>query len=76
MVQAPPLDSLTEQALLQAMAEHGVDPAWKGNVLRLHQQEDQTWRDKCCGGMCEPCVVTLCRVVDRVRELLTQPGPG
>ena len=30
----------------------------------------------CCGSNCEPCALTFCRVVDRVRELVSAGEAG
>jgi len=38
-------------------------------VRRYLQRDDDAWR-VCCGSLCDPCVLRLGRVVDRVRELL------
>lgn len=59
-----------EAALDAALAFAGLDPVWRGNVRSLHEREDAAWRDKCCGGGCDPCVLQLARAVDELRRRL------
>jgi hypothetical protein len=66
----PAADPAFERALAQAVAETGLDPVWSGNVRELHTRIDEAWRGRCCGSNCDPCVLTLARAVDRLRELL------
>jgi hypothetical protein len=58
-----------DEALDRAVAEVGLDPAWRGNVLELHGRKSDNWRS-CCGGACDPCVELLGRAVDRYRTIL------
>ena len=61
-----------ESALTQAMRENFLDPVYRDMVRTLLGRSDDFWR-RCCGSNCEPCALTFCRVVDRVRQLV---GPG
>lgn len=67
-----PEDDL-ESALSQAMRENMLDEVYRETVRRLLDRQDDFWR-RCCGSNCDPCALTLARVVDRVREL-TGTGP-
>ncbi len=62
------------QAVTQACAEAGLDPAFAGIVESLMDETDDRWR-ACCGSNCTPCSVTLAAAVDRAREIL-DPGPA
>jgi hypothetical protein len=57
-----------EAAMAQAMREHMLEDAYRGFVLLYLHRPDDHWR-QCCYGSCEPCVLQIARVVDRVREL-------
>lgn len=57
------------ELLLRVCERQQLDPVWKGNVFRLHLHEDTTWRDKCCGSNCDPCVMQFARAVDEFRAL-------
>ncbi len=58
-----------EQAILQAMAENMLDEVYRGYVDAYLDRNDEHWRF-CCNSGCEPCMMALGRVVDRVRQLL------
>lgn len=62
-----------ESALSQAMAENQLDEVYRGLVRSLLTREDDFWR-RCCGSNCDPCALTFGRVVDRVRQLLSEHG--
>ena len=57
------------------MEENFLDPAYRGVVRALLDRKDDFWR-RCCGSNCEPCALTFCRVVDRVRQLVKSSEPG
>jgi hypothetical protein len=57
-----------ERAIEMAMREQMLDPAYRGFVMLYLGRPDDHWR-QCCNGSCEPCVLQIARVVDRVREL-------
>lgn len=62
-------DAEVESAISQALDENGVDAIYDGVVRRYLHREDDEWRT-CCGSCCDPCNLTLARVVDRARDLL------
>ena len=64
-----------EAAIEQAMRENMLDEVYRGYVDSYLARDDQTWRT-CCNSDCEPCVLKLGRVVDRVRQLLTEGDRG
>jgi hypothetical protein len=64
-----------ESALTQAMQENSLDPAYRGVIRSLLARRDDFWR-RCCGSNCEPCALTYCRVVDRVRQLSAGSEPA
>lgn len=66
---APTTRPAEHGAILRALDEEGLDPMYDGVVRRYLQRDDDAWR-VCCGSLCDPCVLRLGRVVDRVRELL------
>ncbi|MEZ4369826.1 MAG: hypothetical protein AB7S68_00360 [Polyangiaceae bacterium] len=57
-----------KRLILQAMQENMLDELYIGYIEELLEREDDAWR-KCCGRDCEPCMLQLMRVVDRVRQL-------
>src|SRR5690606_29979317 len=59
--------SSVEAAIGRALDEEGLDRMYDGVVRRYLERDDDGWRS-CCGSLCDPCVLTLGRVVDRVRE--------
>ncbi len=61
---APTLDA----AIDQAMAENMLEFAYRSYVVELLGRADDDWRI-CCNSNCEPCMLQLGRVVDRVRVL-------
>lgn len=61
-----PLD--LDQAIALALSELDLDPAFGPDVVALLESPRGAWRT-CCGSLCNPCVITLARAVDRVREL-------
>lgn len=61
-----------EDAIAQAMREHMLDDVYRGYVDSYLARDDPSWR-MCCNSDCEPCVMQLGRVVDRVRQLLREP---
>jgi len=52
-----------------------LEEVYRGYVDAYLAREDQTWR-MCCNSDCEPCVLKLGRVVDRVRQLLASDARG
>jgi hypothetical protein len=60
-----------DAALSQAMFENGVEEAYRATVKSLLERADDDWR-RCCGESCNPCSLTLGRVVDRVRALIAR----
>jgi len=57
-----------QDAVGQALNEHGVPPDFKPVILDLMGKPDELWRF-CCNRACQPCVKTLGAVVDRVKQL-------
>ncbi|HEY8431804.1 MAG TPA: hypothetical protein VIL20_25670 [Sandaracinaceae bacterium] len=56
------------------MREHRM-PEWhREDVLAMLRAPDDAW-PPCCGGACDPCVLSLARVVRRARALLAARGP-
>ena len=52
--------------LARAMEAEGVAAEFAPDVIEMWHQPRERWRP-CCGMLCEPCVMTLARVVDRLR---------
>ncbi|MBZ0117193.1 MAG: hypothetical protein K8H88_09375 [Sandaracinaceae bacterium] len=61
-----------EEAIDRAMQELAVPPWYRESVAALVLEPPREWAP-CCGAGCEPCVLTLQRVVARARRL-TQAG--
>lgn len=59
-------DDPEPEALARAMEAEGVPADYARDVLELWRTPRRTWRP-CCGLLCDPCVLTLARVVDRLR---------
>jgi hypothetical protein len=69
---APRFDDPTLARIADWLRDENVDPSYV-RFVELHvDQPDSAWR-WCCGSNCDPCVVRLGRVIDRVRQL---PLPG
>lgn len=51
------------------MRENMLDEVYRGHVVSYLERPDQAWRT-CCNSACEPCTLTLGRVVDRARQLM------
>ena len=64
-----------EEALDKALWENQLDPAYRDMVVDLLDTPADEW-PRCCGSDCDPCVVTLSRVVTRVRHLAGTSRPG
>lgn len=60
-------------AVEQAMREHAVPPWHREDVIAALDTPDEAW-PPCCGAACEPCVLTLARVVARARALTADRG--
>lgn len=52
--------------LASAMEAEGVPAELAPDVLELWRTPRSQWRP-CCGLLCDPCVLALARVVDRLR---------
>jgi hypothetical protein len=52
------------------MQENMLDEVYRGYVDHYLDRSDAGWR-MCCNSACEPCVLTLGRVVDRARQLMS-----
>ncbi len=67
-MQAPRFDDLTLARIADWLRDENVDASYV-RFVELHvDQPDTAWR-WCCGSNCDPCVVRLGRVIDRVRQL-------
>ena len=53
------------EALARAMEREGVPSDYAPDVLELWRTPRAHWRP-CCGLLCDPCVMALARVVDRL----------
>lgn len=61
-----------DDAIAQALDENMVDDAYQRLIERYLDETDESWRSTCCLSNCDPCVKTICRVVDRARELIAE----
>jgi hypothetical protein len=61
-----------ELALTRASDEVGLPTYYRSLVRPLLRDAEGRW-PQCCGGGCEPCSQTLCRVAARTLELLGTP---
>ncbi len=50
-----------------ALAAEGVSADYAPDVVAMSREPRERWRP-CCGMLCDPCVMTLARVVDRLRR--------
>jgi hypothetical protein len=57
-----------DRAIERALRELDLDPSCRRDVLALLESPRDAW-PACCGSLCDPCVLTLARAADRVREL-------
>lgn len=60
-------------ALLDALAQAGIHPAYREAVRRCVDEPDDQWRF-CCGSSCDPCVEQIGRAVDAYRSHLAASG--
>lgn len=61
-----------DAAITRAMRELAVDEAYRPEVNELMEIPRARW-PACCGGLCDPCVLTLAGVVSRARQLVGEP---
>lgn len=62
-----------EEALLDALTQAGIHPAYREAVRRCVDEPDAQWR-YCCGSSCDPCVEQMGRAVDAFRSHLAATG--
>ncbi|MDQ3034613.1 MAG: hypothetical protein M3Y87_19545 [Myxococcota bacterium] len=60
-----------DEAIRRALREVGLPADYAAEIRARLDAPDESWRS-CCGGFCDPCVLTLGRAVDRARALLQQ----
>lgn len=58
-----------EAALARALAESGIEEAYRESVRELLDRADADM-PRCCDGDCAPCVTALIRAALRVRQLV------
>jgi hypothetical protein len=61
-----------ERAIAEGARYAGLQDDETNFVREYLHKDPSEWRF-CCGGVCDPCVLTLARAVDRARELLGLP---
>ena len=57
-----------DEALSQALAELEIDSSYRRDVIELLETPREAW-PACCGLLCDPCVLGLAKVVERVQQL-------
>lgn len=65
-------DSPIDTALARASEELQFPSYYQSCVRPLLRNPEGRW-PRCCGGGCEPCAQTLCRVAVRALELMGTP---
>ena len=66
-------DDAIEQALTEGLRYAGMHESQREMVRAyLHAPPDTT---QCCGGSCDPCVVTIARAVTAARKALGRGEP-
>jgi len=60
------------RAIAEGARFAGLDETQTGFVREYLHKDPSAWLH-CCGGVCDPCVLTIARAVAKARELLGLP---
>lgn len=67
-----PSDDDVARAIGEGLRFAGLRESQRGLVERYLDQHPDDWMG-CCGGSCDPCVLTIGHAVAKARELLGKP---